>query len=242
IEPQSEEIRREIRRAQSQKDSLEHAKQSLVSLKTFTQEQVKAAKDAAAQAAEQVSAEAAAIEKLLNEEVKTKYDDAASKYASALSKANAARNGGSRQAVAVTSGTIQHAIGALQRERSESLARAGAFFADVGSMKPAPANAAHFVELASALTTEAGAAKATAGESYTTASGSMQGAGIEPYTRLSEQLTKVGQTLSGATPPPEQQPAPGEQPAEGTGETPPPAEPVTPHEQPAEQPPASPGS
>lgn len=220
IAPHSDEIRREIRRAQSQKDSLAKAKQSLLDLKTFTDEQVAGARQGARRAEAALIEAAGKVEALLNEEVKPRYDEAASKYGAASSKAAAARTGGSRQAVAVTSGTIQHALAALHRERAQALARAAAFFGEIAAATPPIADAERFASAAKSLSEESRQALAAAAESYATASGSFQGAGAESYTRLAEHLAATEKQLKGEPPEPPAEEAPNEAPAEHQDEAP----------------------
>lgn len=235
-EPRSEEIRLEIRRAQQQKDSLAKARQSLLDLQRFTQEQVKASLESAAAAEAKLAQSVAAIEKMIAEEVKPRFDEALTKYNAANSKVGAARNGGSRQAVAVTGGTVQHAIAGLQREKFQSLARAAAFMAELGAATPALSDAAKFTQSGAALLEESKQAMTASAEAYASASGAFQGAGSEPYTRLAEQLTATEKMLKGE--PPEAPPAEGDEaPAEGAPAEPAPQGEATPApEQPAAEP------
>ncbi len=196
-EPRSEEIRLEIRRAQQQRDSLAKAKQSLLDLQKFTQEQVSASLDSAAAVEAKLTESVAAIEKMIAEEVKPRFDEALTKYNAANSKVGAARNGGSRQAVAVTGGTIQHAIAGLQREKSQSLARAAAFMAELGVVTPALGDAAKFTQSGAAFLEESKQALMASAEAYAGASGAFQGAGSEQYTRLAEQLSATEKMLKG---------------------------------------------
>lgn len=236
-EPRSEEIRLEIRRAQQQKDSLAKAKQSLLDLQKFTQEQVKASLESAAAAETKLAQSVAAIEKMIAEAVKPGFDEALTKYNAANAKVGAARNGGSRQAVSVTGGTIQHAIAGLHREKSQSLARAAAFMAELGAVTPALGDAAKFTQSGAALLEESKQALTASAEAYAAASGAFQGAGNEQYTRLAEQLSATEKMLKGE--PAEAPPAEGgEAPAADAAGEPAPSdgeEPTAP-EQPAAEP------
>ncbi len=123
IEPEAEEIRLRIVRAESRVAALERAKQRAADLARSRQEESARSAEGASKTATLLGANLKEVCALLDEQVSPAFEDAIKRYESAVSKISSARDGGARATAQAAIGGLVQSAAALHRERSESLRR-----------------------------------------------------------------------------------------------------------------------
>lgn len=216
ISPRADELRRELQRVQTQIDALARAKENLGGLQTSRSAGAKASDGRADDAEKRMGEIVAQVRTLITDELRPAYENAISKYTGASSKASSGRTGGSRLAVGVLGGSIQHGVAGANRELGQALARAVALLRSMTEGEPAPGSAGEWNAYAAELEEGSKQSLEAAAQAYGSAASAFQGAGGGAgITALGEQFTIIEKQLKGE---PIEPPAPAEgeaAPAEG---------------------------
>ncbi len=241
----------ELRIAQSQRRllGLDQAKSSAGSRASSLREESASAGRAAEEAGEAARLTIEAALAAMNEGTRPTFEQASGKLGQALSRASGVRGAAARAGAQVSTGTIAHALGSVQREQGESLARVATLLEHAAGATPPLAGASEYAASAQRIREEAKALLIQAAESYEKAiaalgAGGGGGAGetSERAQRVAKALEEIRREILGE-PAPEPEAAPLEE-TQGEAEAPiePPASEVVPapDAQPEPDAPASP--
>lgn len=256
IAPRSIEHDLTVKQIERQIASLNSAKDKSRELAASLTQQAAEATKGAEQTGVELASAVSAVQKLISDDVKPAFEAALSKMNQASGKVGQSRGGPEQGLQTISVGFAAQAIGSLQREYGEVLARAAAVLGLAAKTEPPIAGASEFGSAAEAVSAESKQALASALEQYEKAKSSFRSSGsAEVRERLDQLSIKINDTwvrLGGVPPeepkpeepaPEEAAPAPEGEPSETPAEDAPANDAPLEEEKPAEVPEgAAPGS
>ncbi|MBL8744758.1 MAG: hypothetical protein JNK58_00220 [Phycisphaerae bacterium] len=205
IAPISEELRLRVEQIERQISSLQKAKEQARLLSESRVASAAEASRGATQTASELAQELEAVQTTLSERVKPAFEAALSKLSQSAGKFGQARGGPDAALLSLSNGMSAQAIGSLQREYAEVLARVSSLLASAGAAKPAIPGASGWTSAAESIASEAKQALDAALQQYEKAKSSFRSGGgsaelREHVDRLSAKVNETWVRLGGAPP------------------------------------------
>ncbi|HBS27873.1 MAG TPA: hypothetical protein DEB06_00130 [Phycisphaerales bacterium] len=222
VAPASKELGLGIKRVEGQIGSIETTKAMLIEKARTEREASQQARREADETLGRLKAAAERVLAIVKDELQPAVSEALGKYSEASSRLNQAKGGASRGVASARGASVSHAVGSVQREYAESLARAARLLHGVSGAVVGLGGGAALAQAAAQMKTESEEALKAAADAYEEASSGLSGS---EGPGLGERLAKKAREIRGEPEPaPESEAAPTEEGLGEEGEAPEPAE------------------